>query len=89
MLWQRVDGVVTVCDTRSGELYDLNPIAGSLWSVINGTTRDELVELMAAQHSGEARETLRAYVDSLLVLLQGSGLITVVDKYEAAAAAPR
>jgi hypothetical protein len=82
--WDRVEGVVAVCDARSGEVYDLDPVAGLLWSLVDGRTTAELVESVAEARREDAHERLGARVASLILLFEGSGLIRAVADAPAA-----
>ena len=79
-IWDRVDGHVTVCDTRSGELYTLDPVAGELWTLLDARTGAELAERLRPPRPEPPPEVWRDHVAALLVLLQGAGLATADDE---------
>jgi Coenzyme PQQ synthesis protein D (PqqD) len=75
VLWDVVDGVVTLCDTRSGEVFELNGTAGLLWSRCENTAPEALVALLVALYPTQDVARLHADVESLVLQLTAAALL--------------
>ena len=69
VIWDEVDGVLTICDTASGEMFSLNPTAALIWSAGTDGDAGEVVDRLAAMHPDQDRAALAADVSAFAATL--------------------
>lgn len=75
VIWDRVDGAVTLCNPETAELFRLNETGGVIWELCDGRTVGEILTAVAARYPSVRRERLEGTVHEYLAMLSGEGLI--------------
>jgi Coenzyme PQQ synthesis protein D (PqqD) len=73
--WREVDGEILALDLVSSTYLATNPAGALLWKpLVDGTSRDALIELLTAEFEVDA-ERAAADVDAFLKMLATQGLL--------------
>jgi hypothetical protein len=75
VIWDRVDGAVTLCNPETAELFRLNEAGGMIWELCDGRTREEILIAVAARYPSVPRERIEGTIHEYLAMLAGEGLI--------------
>jgi hypothetical protein len=76
VIWDRVDGEMTLCDTRSGEFYRLNPTGAFIWEACDAS-QEEIVKRLSAAYPDQSRGVLERDVSAMIRSLEAEGLVTM------------
>ena len=76
VIWDEVDGVLTLCHTESTELFRLNEVGAVIWQACDGLASvGEWVEQLGKLYPEEGAELLAREVDTFCASLHAAGLI--------------
>jgi hypothetical protein len=78
-IWDVVDGTLTVCDTTSGELFELNETGRRIWESCEGRTLDAIADDIHRTFPGQRRSLLEEDLQRYVRMLEESRLLDVVD----------
>jgi hypothetical protein len=76
VIWDQIDGVMTLCCTVTGEFFTMNAVGDLIWQVCDECTDAEIVDRVAEVYD-EDRELLEAEVRRFVVSMAEFGLIRV------------
>ncbi|HEX8860434.1 MAG TPA: PqqD family protein [Actinomycetes bacterium] len=79
VIWDRVDGTMTLCHLGTGQLMRLNETGSLLWEACEASTVDELVERLTALYPEESKELVAEAVSAFVVSLAEAELIELRD----------
>ncbi len=74
VIWDVVDGVMTLCHLNSTEYYDLNETGAAVWAACDDT-REAIVRRVRERYPDQASSTIDATVHDFLNTLEAAGLI--------------
>jgi hypothetical protein len=70
VIWDVVDGVTVVCDTGTGEFFEMNATAGLIWTLCGDRYEvDGMVERVRTAYPNEEPGRIRRDVEEVLKLL--------------------
>jgi len=75
VIWDRVDGSVLLCHTRTGEFFRLNETGAQIWDLCEGGSPDDLLERLARSYPDEPRDRLAAATTHYLAELRENHLL--------------
>jgi hypothetical protein len=75
VIWDRVDGVCSFCDTATATFFRMNAAGNAIWELCDGLSTDEIVEQLLTIYSAESAERLSSEVDQFLSRLEQIGLV--------------
>ena len=76
VIWDEVDGVVTLCNTETVDFFKLNEVAGFIWkSCCAESSQSDIVTGLGALYPGERLEKLVEETNTFLRVLAEAGLL--------------
>jgi hypothetical protein len=76
VIWDVVDGATVLCDTETGELFEMNATAGLVWvTCADGSEVSDMVERVHAAYPKEEIGTIKRDVEEVLKTLKSHGLL--------------
>jgi Coenzyme PQQ synthesis protein D (PqqD) len=76
VIWDVVDGVTVVCDTETGEIFEMNSTAGLIWTLCGDQHGvDGIAEQVRAAYPHEELGKIRRDVAEVLQLLMSHGIV--------------
>lgn len=75
VIWDRVDGVMTLCHLGTGEFSRLNETGAMLWEACDASTIEELVAFLMVRYPDERKERLAEAVAVFVASLEETELI--------------
>jgi hypothetical protein len=83
VIWDEVDGVLTLCETSSGEFFSLNDTGALIWKACAAKASfRQIVEQMADAYSDESTERLQMELCEFILVLRESCLLSGVGSGE-------
>lgn len=80
IIFDDVDGVLTLCDTRTSEFFMLNEVGSMIWRVCDEEKEvGEIVERIREAYPEESPEALLREVDEFVVELAEAGLLVAKE----------
>jgi hypothetical protein len=80
VIWDEVDGVMTLCHLETNEHFQCNEVGALIWRAFdNRTTVDDLVDHLAEVYPEEEREFLAEEVASFMASLQQARLVRLLE----------
>ena len=77
VIWDVVDGETTLCQTDSGELFELTETGALIWSVCHENSFDAIIQHLQAAYSDVDPERLTADVEGFIETLERVSLLEV------------
>ena len=76
VLWDEVDGVMTLCHTETVEYYRLDEVGSLIWKIVDErATVDGIAKHLAEIYPDEAIEFLAKEVECFISSLEEAGLV--------------
>jgi hypothetical protein len=80
VIFDDVDGVLTLCDTGTSEFFKLNHVGSMIWRVCDKEKNlEEIVEWIHGAYPEESPELLLREVDEFVVELAEAGLLVAKE----------
>jgi hypothetical protein len=81
IIFDDVDGVLTLCDTGTSEFFKLNEVGSMIWRVCDEEKKlGEIVDRIREAYPEESPELLWREVDEFVVELAEAGLLVVKEE---------
>jgi hypothetical protein len=80
VIWDDVDGVMTLCDVRSGEFYELNATGATIWLACLDADIATVLRVLHAEYPTVEAAQLAADVQAHLTALATHHLLTVSEQ---------
>jgi Coenzyme PQQ synthesis protein D (PqqD) len=78
-IWDEVDGTMTVCNTSTGELFELNGTGRLIWESCSGSSAEAIAEALHVKFPDQAPRDLLRDVHEYLQALASSGLVEMSE----------
>jgi Coenzyme PQQ synthesis protein D (PqqD) len=79
VIFDVVDGKMTLCNLDDGDFFELNDTAAKIWlACVGHCTADQLTSAIAGTYRGEDSSRLASDVGSFIDMLCEAGLLSVV-----------
>jgi hypothetical protein len=75
VIWDRVDGEMLVCETRTGQFYTLNEVGAYIWESLDGIPGDDLMRKVSDAFSDSDKTPIIRAVEEFLQFLREAGLV--------------
>jgi hypothetical protein len=76
VIWDEIDGVVTLCNTETIDFFKLNEVAGFIWKACcSKCSRSDIIMGLGALYPGERLEKLVEETNTFLSALAEAGLL--------------
>ena len=79
VIWDAIDGAVTVCHTGTGAFYRLNDSAAVIWEALGEGTADAAVRALQNTYPELDLATAQRVVADFISSMQAAGLIDAAD----------
>jgi hypothetical protein len=88
VIWDSVDGRMTVCNVNSGDLIELSQTAGYVWEACEGRTADEITAILQILYpyidverlASDVRDFLEVLIDAALLELSETPLLNGIEE---------
>jgi hypothetical protein len=77
VIWDTVDGITRLCDTRNGEFFEINATAALIWSLCEDRTTHDLAASLGATFPDHDKDSIAADTANILFSLAQSGLLDI------------
>lgn len=77
VIWDVVDGVVTLCRIDTVEFFHLNSAGGLIWMACDRASTDDILASLRSSYPDESELRLKAEVDGFVNSLFGSGFLVL------------
>lgn len=80
VIWDTVDGVMRLCDTRNAEFFEINATAALIWSGCEERTLDDLASILETTFPDQDGAAMAADTNNILASLVQIGLLDIREE---------
>jgi hypothetical protein len=80
VIWDTVDGVTRLCNTRTVEFFELNKTAALIWLMCEHKSQDELASILANAFPNQERASIEIDGENVLASFVQNGLLELTEQ---------